>query len=232
MLLVPTRELALQTAQVCKELGKHLAVDVMVTTGGTSLKDDIMRLYQVSAVVQVHACSRACLRVHACAFMAWTRLRCKYAAACAGGIHCLGLAARRHAHLPLPRPALLRPAARPRGGGDARPHPGPGQQGRVQAQRLPHPRHGRGARGSRLCQRGADGDQGAGGVSPDWQTPFRQSGATGIRGWRSRHTARSGRRACPQLTGTSIHAPLLKTKHPSFQSLSRPTSCCPPSSSR
>ena len=47
MLLVPTRELALQTAQVCKELGKHLAVDVMVTTGGTSLKDDIMRLSQV-----------------------------------------------------------------------------------------------------------------------------------------------------------------------------------------
>jgi hypothetical protein len=47
MLLVPTRELALQTAQVCKELGKHLSVDVMVTTGGTSLKDDIMRLYQV-----------------------------------------------------------------------------------------------------------------------------------------------------------------------------------------
>jgi ATP-dependent RNA helicase DDX6/DHH1 len=49
MLLVPTRELALQTAQVCKELGKHLAVDVMVTTGGTSLKDDIMRLYQVGS---------------------------------------------------------------------------------------------------------------------------------------------------------------------------------------
>jgi superfamily II DNA/RNA helicase len=44
MLLVPTRELALQTAQVAKELGKHLSVDVMVTTGGTSLKDDIMRL--------------------------------------------------------------------------------------------------------------------------------------------------------------------------------------------
>jgi ATP-dependent RNA helicase DDX6/DHH1 len=42
MLLVPTRELALQTAQVCKELGKHLSVEVMVTTGGTSLKDDIM----------------------------------------------------------------------------------------------------------------------------------------------------------------------------------------------
>jgi ATP-dependent RNA helicase DDX6/DHH1 len=51
MLLVPTRELALQTAQVCKELGKHMSVDVMVTTGGTSLKDDIMRLYQPVHVV-------------------------------------------------------------------------------------------------------------------------------------------------------------------------------------
>ncbi|CAA2969094.1 DEAD-box ATP-dependent RNA helicase 8 [Olea europaea subsp. europaea] len=46
VILVPTRELALQTSQVCKELGKHLEIQVMVTTGGTSLKDDIMRLYQ------------------------------------------------------------------------------------------------------------------------------------------------------------------------------------------
>ncbi|KAL5480847.1 DHH1 [Sanghuangporus weigelae] len=44
LLLVPTRELALQTAQVCKNLGKHLGANVMVTTGGTTLKDDIMRL--------------------------------------------------------------------------------------------------------------------------------------------------------------------------------------------
>lgn len=51
MLLVPTRELALQTAQVCKELGKHLKVEVMVTTGGTTLKDDIMRLYQIVHIV-------------------------------------------------------------------------------------------------------------------------------------------------------------------------------------
>ena len=43
--LVPTRELALQTAQVCKQLGKHLNVQVMVSTGGTALKDDILRLY-------------------------------------------------------------------------------------------------------------------------------------------------------------------------------------------
>ncbi|KAH0677736.1 hypothetical protein KY285_025537 [Solanum tuberosum] len=46
IILVPTRELALQTSQVCKELGKHLKIQVMVSTGGTSLKDDIMRLYQ------------------------------------------------------------------------------------------------------------------------------------------------------------------------------------------
>ena len=46
VILVPTRELALQTSQVCKEIGKHLNIQVMVTTGGTSLKDDIMRLYQ------------------------------------------------------------------------------------------------------------------------------------------------------------------------------------------
>ncbi|GFP79518.1 dead-box ATP-dependent RNA helicase 8 [Phtheirospermum japonicum] len=46
VILVPTRELALQTSQVCKELGKHLRIQVMVTTGGTSLRDDIMRLHQ------------------------------------------------------------------------------------------------------------------------------------------------------------------------------------------
>lgn len=45
LVLVPTRELALQTSQVCKEIGKYMNVQVMVTTGGTSLKDDIMRLY-------------------------------------------------------------------------------------------------------------------------------------------------------------------------------------------
>lgn len=44
VMLVPTRELALQTSAICKEIGKHLAIEVMVTTGGTDLKDDIMRL--------------------------------------------------------------------------------------------------------------------------------------------------------------------------------------------
>nr|KAJ3421666.1 DExD/H-box ATP-dependent RNA helicase dhh1 [Polyrhizophydium stewartii] len=46
LILVPTRELALQTSQVCKTLGKHMDVQVMVTTGGTTLKDDILRLGQ------------------------------------------------------------------------------------------------------------------------------------------------------------------------------------------
>uniref|UniRef100_A0A162A7S4 Helicase ATP-binding domain-containing protein n=1 Tax=Daucus carota subsp. sativus TaxID=79200 RepID=A0A162A7S4_DAUCS len=54
-LLVPTRELALQTSQVFKELGKNLKIEVMVTTGGTSLKDGIMRLYQpVHLLVGTH----------------------------------------------------------------------------------------------------------------------------------------------------------------------------------
>lgn len=46
LIIVPTRELALQTSQICIELGKHLHVKVMVTTGGTNLKDDILRIYQ------------------------------------------------------------------------------------------------------------------------------------------------------------------------------------------
>jgi len=47
LILVPTRELALQHAQVCKSLGKRIeGLEVMTSTGGTSLKDDIMRLYQ------------------------------------------------------------------------------------------------------------------------------------------------------------------------------------------
>ncbi|KAF9274411.1 ATP-dependent RNA helicase DHH1 [Linnemannia elongata] len=51
LLLVPTRELALQTAQVCKTLGKHMGVQVMVTTGGTTLKDDIMRLGETVHII-------------------------------------------------------------------------------------------------------------------------------------------------------------------------------------
>lgn len=52
IIIVPTRELALQTSQICIELSKHLGLRVMVTTGGTDLRDDIMRLYEkVHAVI-------------------------------------------------------------------------------------------------------------------------------------------------------------------------------------
>lgn len=52
LVIVPTRELALQTSHICNELGKHLGLKVMVTTGGTNLKDDILRIYEtVHAVI-------------------------------------------------------------------------------------------------------------------------------------------------------------------------------------
>ena len=51
LVLVPTRELALQTSQVCKMLGKHLSLNVMVSTGGTGLKDDIIRLNEPVHVI-------------------------------------------------------------------------------------------------------------------------------------------------------------------------------------
>ncbi|CAG9865476.1 unnamed protein product [Phyllotreta striolata] len=51
LIIVPTRELALQTSQICIELAKYLQVRVMVTTGGTNLRDDIMRIYQKVQVI-------------------------------------------------------------------------------------------------------------------------------------------------------------------------------------
>lgn len=51
LILVPTRELALQTSQVCKTLGQHLGINVMVTTGGTGLKDDIIRLHETVHII-------------------------------------------------------------------------------------------------------------------------------------------------------------------------------------
>ena len=51
LILIPTRELALQTSAIVKEIGKHMGVNCMVTTGGTSLKDDIMRLYNTVHII-------------------------------------------------------------------------------------------------------------------------------------------------------------------------------------
>jgi len=47
VVLVPTRELALQTSAICMEVSKHIQLRVMVTTGGTSLREDISRLQEV-----------------------------------------------------------------------------------------------------------------------------------------------------------------------------------------
>ena len=44
LIMVPTRELALQTSSIVKEISKHMKVETVVSTGGTSLRDDIMRL--------------------------------------------------------------------------------------------------------------------------------------------------------------------------------------------
>jgi len=41
LILVPTRELALQTSAVVKQLGKHMHIECMVATGGTSVREDI-----------------------------------------------------------------------------------------------------------------------------------------------------------------------------------------------
>ncbi|CAF3839323.1 unnamed protein product [Rotaria magnacalcarata] len=51
IILVPTRELALQTSAICMELSKHIQLRVMVTTGGTSLREDISRLQEVVHII-------------------------------------------------------------------------------------------------------------------------------------------------------------------------------------
>ena len=39
------------TQQVCKDLGKHLNLEIMVSTGGSALKDDILRLYNTVHII-------------------------------------------------------------------------------------------------------------------------------------------------------------------------------------
>jgi len=50
LILLPTRELALQTANVMKELSRHLDLIIVTSTGGTNLKDDIIRLHAEEGV--------------------------------------------------------------------------------------------------------------------------------------------------------------------------------------
>jgi ATP-dependent RNA helicase DDX6/DHH1 len=49
--LVPTRELAMQTSFVIKEIGKHKKIECMVSTGGTSVKEDVYRLHQTVHII-------------------------------------------------------------------------------------------------------------------------------------------------------------------------------------
>uniref|UniRef100_A0A8D2ZH12 RNA helicase n=1 Tax=Scophthalmus maximus TaxID=52904 RepID=A0A8D2ZH12_SCOMX len=52
MVIVPTRELALQVSQICIQVSKRMGgVKVMATTGGTNLRDDILRLDETVHVV-------------------------------------------------------------------------------------------------------------------------------------------------------------------------------------
>lgn len=51
LILVPTRELALQVSSVIIEMGKYIKVECMVSTGGTDFKEDIYRLKQIVHVL-------------------------------------------------------------------------------------------------------------------------------------------------------------------------------------
>ncbi|XP_069497138.1 probable ATP-dependent RNA helicase ddx6 isoform X2 [Ambystoma mexicanum] len=53
LVLVPTRELALQVSQICIQLSKHMVgeIKVMASTGGTNLRDDILRLDETVHVI-------------------------------------------------------------------------------------------------------------------------------------------------------------------------------------
>lgn len=44
LVLVPNRELAMQTSFVIKNLGKHKKIESIICTGGTSVKEDFYRL--------------------------------------------------------------------------------------------------------------------------------------------------------------------------------------------
>ena len=51
IVIVPTRELAMQTSSIAKSLSKHSDIRVVVVTGGTILKEDILRLEGVVHVM-------------------------------------------------------------------------------------------------------------------------------------------------------------------------------------
>lgn len=55
LILVPTRELALQTSRFLKQISKYMVgLNVMCTTGGTLLRDDILRFRQKKVCFKVY----------------------------------------------------------------------------------------------------------------------------------------------------------------------------------
>jgi len=50
VVVAPTRELALQTSAVLRGLAKHMPLNILASTGGMSLKDDILRLKNPAGV--------------------------------------------------------------------------------------------------------------------------------------------------------------------------------------
>lgn len=74
LILVPTRELALQTSAVIKELAKFMKIQCMVSTGGTQLREDIMRLDKVVHIVVatpgriLDLANKNIARLHKCRF--------------------------------------------------------------------------------------------------------------------------------------------------------------------
>lgn len=63
LVMVPTRELALQVSQISIQISKHLGgVKIMATTGGTNLRDDIMRLDETGkSHIVIHVCTHSAL---------------------------------------------------------------------------------------------------------------------------------------------------------------------------
>jgi superfamily II DNA/RNA helicase len=66
IVMVPSRELALQTAGIAKEMSKYLKIQVMTTTGGTKLQDDIVRLYDPGQPFLLFQDGQRCLPCFSC----------------------------------------------------------------------------------------------------------------------------------------------------------------------
>lgn len=85
--MVPTRELALQVSQISIQISKHLGgVKIMATTGGTNLRDDIMRLDETgkSSVSLTDACHCPLFNIVPCAHQCQIFVSLIYMLACEG----------------------------------------------------------------------------------------------------------------------------------------------------